>query len=234
MNRDGTRTRVRAQKNSDANFEIHFRRMIGPVRAEAHKRERFGFATRCGNRVSRQHEGLRGEEHQRGIAMMMRKRMLRRVVVIGANVECAVARLDITGERIGEVNMMMRMFDAIHDSDIGLCRQDGTERHAKDGDRASQRNKASAQRRLAFGGPSRRKRWQFSTVQDPGNAREHRLGPAALAFTAKPPRTRIWRPYPSEIRRIGHNRPNEKPDCPYRAYFEGTIYQIEVQGIAIG
>jgi hypothetical protein len=49
------------------------------------------------------------------------------------------------------MDMMMRMFDAIHDSDIGLCRQHDAQRHAEDGDYASQRDKAQmAQQRLAL------------------------------------------------------------------------------------
>ena len=96
--------------------------MIGAARVEAHKRRRLGFAARCGDRVSRQHEGLRSEEHQRGIAVMMRKRILPSVIVIRANILRAATIFYITRERIGKMNMMMRMFEPIHDADIGLRR----------------------------------------------------------------------------------------------------------------
>ena len=81
------------------------------------------------------------------------------------------AELHITGKRIGKMNVMVRVLDAVHQCDISLPGQHDGQRHAQNGDRASQRYKASAQRRLAFGNPTRRERWQFSTVQDPGNFR---------------------------------------------------------------
>ena len=121
MNRESARTRARARK-LDANFEVHLRRVIEAARTEAHKRRLLRFAAQCGNRVSRQHEGLRGEEHQRGIAVMMRKRILPFVIVIRANILRTAAIFHITRERIGKMNMMMRMFEPIHDADIGLRR----------------------------------------------------------------------------------------------------------------
>jgi hypothetical protein len=110
--------------------------MIGAARIETHKGRRLGFAVRCRDRVGWQHEALRGKKHQGGIAVMMRKRIVC-VVVVSANGIRAAAILYIACERIGKVNVMMRMLDAIHDSDIRLRRQNEGERHAKKGDRSS-------------------------------------------------------------------------------------------------
>ena len=56
--------------------------------------------------------------------------------MIGANAGTA-AKLYVAGEGIGKVNMMMRMFNAIHDPDIGLRRQYDTKGHAEDGNCSS-------------------------------------------------------------------------------------------------
>ena len=128
------------------------RRVIGTARTEAHKRRLLRFAARCGNRESREHKGLRGEEHQRGIAVMMRKRILPFVIVIRANILRTAAIFHITREWIGKMNMMMRMFEPIHDSDIGLRRQHEAQRHAEDGDRSSESAQSlPAQRNLVSG-----------------------------------------------------------------------------------
>jgi hypothetical protein len=126
--------------------------VIGAVRIEAHKGRRLRFAARCDNRVSRQHEGWRREEHQRGIAVMMRKRILPSVIVTPANILRPAAIFYITREWIGKMNMMMRMFEAIHDSDIGLRRQHDAQRHAEDGDCSSESAQSlPAQRYLVSG-----------------------------------------------------------------------------------
>lgn len=96
--------------------------MIGAARIKAHKGRRLSFTARWCDRVSGQNETLCGEKYQRGIAMMMRERILRSVVVTGAYVVGATAIFYVACESIGEMHMMMRMFDAIHNPDIGLCR----------------------------------------------------------------------------------------------------------------
>ena len=69
------------------------------------------------------------------------------------------AKLHIASQRIGEMNVMMGVIDAVHQRDIRLSGQHDGQRQAQNGYRASQRDKAlTAQLRLAFGGPSRRKR----------------------------------------------------------------------------
>ena len=45
--------------------------MVRAARAEAHKRRRFGFAARRLCRANRKHDALRGEKHNRGVAMLM-------------------------------------------------------------------------------------------------------------------------------------------------------------------
>ncbi len=87
------------------------------------------------------------------------------MVVHGALLMIAGAKLDVAGERIGEVNVVMDVVDAVHQRDVGLSGQHDGERHAKDGDRASQRDKPSAQLRLTFGGPTRRKRWNLAQLR---------------------------------------------------------------------
>ena len=51
---------------------------------------------------------------------------------------CSTANLQIPGERIGEMKMMVRVLDAIHQRNIGLAGQHHGERHAEDGNRALQ------------------------------------------------------------------------------------------------
>jgi hypothetical protein len=78
------------------------------------------------------------------------------------------------------MQVMMGVIDAVHQRDVGLPGQHDGQRHAQNGHRASQRDKAlTTQLRLDFGSPTRRKHWQFSTVEDPGNAKGRRLGLAA-------------------------------------------------------
>ncbi len=157
--------------------------MVRAARTYAGKRWQLGFAARRLDWANRKYEALRGQENNRGIAMLMigravRMVMIGRVIPIMVMMVCralvmiAGAKLDITGQRIGEMNVMMGVIDAVHQRDIRLSGQHNGQRHAQNGDRASQRDKAlTAQLRLAFGNPSRRKRWQFSTVQDTRNVR---------------------------------------------------------------
>jgi hypothetical protein len=155
------------------------------------KRGRLGLAAGGLHRANRKHETLRGQENNGGIAMLMigwsiRMMMAGRiisimvVVVRPTLVMIAAAELDITGQSIGEVQVMMGVIDAVHQRDVRLSGQHDSKRHAQNGHRASQRDKAlTTQLCLAFGSSTRRKRWQFSTVEDPGNARERRPGHAA-------------------------------------------------------
>jgi len=56
-------------------------------------------------------------------------------------------------ERIGEVHVVLRMFDTVHQRDIGLAGEHHRQRHAEDGDRPSERDvSAEAQLDLAPGG----------------------------------------------------------------------------------
>ena len=177
--------------------------MVRAARTYAGKRWRLGFAAGRLYRANRKHEALRGQENNGGIAMLMIGRTVRMVmvgrgirimvmVVCPALVMIAGAKLDITGQRIGEMNVMMGVIDAVHQRDVGLPGQHDGQRHAQNGDRASQRDKAlTAQQRLAFGSPSRRKRWQFSTVQDPGNAGSNVSVLLAQALTAGSPRAAV-------------------------------------------
>jgi hypothetical protein len=54
--------------------------------------------------------------------------MLMRVRIVGQRY------LNIAGERIGEMRMVMGMVDTIHQRDIGLPRQHDRQRHADQGD----------------------------------------------------------------------------------------------------
>ena len=81
------------------------------------------------------------------------------VVVRPTLVMITEAQLHITSQSIGEMNVMMGMIDPVHQRDIRLSGQQDGQRHAQNGYRASQRDKAlTDQLRLALGGPSRRKR----------------------------------------------------------------------------
>jgi hypothetical protein len=157
--------------------------MIRTARAYARIGQWLGFAAGRRNRANRKHEALGGQENNSGVAMLMIGWTVRMVmvgcgirtmvmVVYAALVMIAAAKLHVAGQRIGEMNVILRVVDAVHQRDVGLPRQHDGQRHAQYGDRASQRNKAvTIQQRLASGSPSRRKRWQFSTVQDPRNVR---------------------------------------------------------------
>ena len=165
--------------------------MVRAAWTYAGKRWRLGFAARGLHRANRKHEALCGQENNGGVAMLMIGRSVRMmmagrgipimvVVVCPTLVMIAAAELDITGQSIGEMQVVIGVIDAVHQRDVRLPGQHDSQRHAQNGHRASQRDKAlTAQLCLAFGSPTRRKRWQFSTVGDPGNAREHRLGLAA-------------------------------------------------------
>jgi hypothetical protein len=159
--------------------------MIRAAQTYAGERRRFGLASRRLYRANREHDALRSQEDNCGIAMLMvggtvrvvmvggRTRIMMVMVMCLTLVMIAGARLDIAGERIGEMNVMLGVIDPVHQRDVRLSGQHGSQRHAQNGNRASQRKKASTQQRLALGNPSRRKRWQFSTVEAIGNVRHN-------------------------------------------------------------
>ena len=69
------------------------------------------------------------------VIMMMGKRVLRAVVMMMAARACrSAANLQIARERIGEMNVMVRVLDAVHERNIGLAGQHHRERHADHGD----------------------------------------------------------------------------------------------------
>ena len=62
------------------------------------------------------------------------------MVVYPTLVMIAGAKLHITGQRIGEMNVMMGVIDAVHQRDVRLPGQHDGQRHAQNGHRASQRD----------------------------------------------------------------------------------------------
>jgi hypothetical protein len=100
--------------------------MVWGARTYAGECRRFGFAARCLYRANRKHDALRGQEDNGGIAMLMIGRTLR-VVMVGGGIRIMVmmvvcptlvmtanTRLDIAGEGIGEVNVMLGVIDTVH------------------------------------------------------------------------------------------------------------------------
>ncbi len=143
--------------------------MVRAARTYADECRRLAFAARRFHRANCKQKTLRGQENNGGIAMLVIGRTVR-MVVVGCRIRIMVvvcptlvmiteAKLQITSQRIGEMNVMMGVIDAVHQRDIRLSGQHDGQRHAQNGYRALQRDKAlTAQLRLAFGGPSRRKR----------------------------------------------------------------------------
>jgi hypothetical protein len=165
--------------------------VVRAARTYAGKRRQLGFAAGGLYGANHKHKTLRGQENNGGITMLVISRTVRMVMVgraihIMMMVVCptlvmiAGANLDITGEGIGEMYVMMGVINAVHQRDVRLSGQHDGQRHAQNGDRASQRDKTSAQLRLTSGGPTRRKHWQFSTVEAPGNVTG--IGSAALPW----------------------------------------------------
>jgi hypothetical protein len=75
--------------------------------------------------MRRQHETLRGKKHNDGIAVVVRHRVMVCVriacrMVWRARIVRAATKFDITCKSIGEVKVMLCVFDAIHDPDEGL------------------------------------------------------------------------------------------------------------------
>jgi hypothetical protein len=71
----------------------------------------------------------------RGISIMV-------VVVCLTLIMIAAAELDITSKSVGEMQVVIGMIDAVHQRDIRLPGQHDSQRHAQNGHRASQRDKA--------------------------------------------------------------------------------------------
>ncbi len=127
--------------------------MIGTARAYADKRRRFGFATIRRYRTNDQHKALCREKYDGGIAMLVVGwamlvvgRAMRVVMIVGCVARIVVmvrpalvanTKLHVASKRIGEMRVMVRVVDAVHQRDIGLARQHDRERHAQDGDRCS-------------------------------------------------------------------------------------------------
>src|SRR2546430_2764721 len=98
--------------------------MIRAARTYASERRRLGFAACCRQRANRKHDALRGQENDGGIAMLMIRWSVRVVVGCGIRAMMMVmhatlfmisgAKLDIAGERIGEMNMVMGVVDPVH------------------------------------------------------------------------------------------------------------------------
>jgi hypothetical protein len=100
---------------------------------------------------------LRRQENNGGITMVMTYLAVRAMVVMVALAASAAAILQVACENIRKMSVVMGVIDAVHQRDIRLSRQHDGQRHAQNGDRASQRDKAlTAQLRLAFGSPSHR------------------------------------------------------------------------------
>ena len=93
--------------------------------------------------------------------MLMIGRIVRRMIVrqmvrialmmIAARIVDVAAKLDAACERVGKMHVMLRMLDAVHQRDVGLPGQHDGERHADDGDPASNRLESlKGQQRLAL------------------------------------------------------------------------------------
>jgi len=140
--------------------------MIRTARAYARIGQWLGFAAGRRYRANRKDDALRRQEDDCGIAMLMIGRTVRMVmvgrgiaimvmVVDPALVMIPAAKCHVAGQGIGEMNMVMGVVDAVHQRDVGLSGQHDGHRHAQDGNRASQRNKAvTAQQRLASRQPN--------------------------------------------------------------------------------
>ena len=102
--------------------------MVRAARAYAGECRRFAFAARRLYRANRKHDALCREKHDRRVAMLMTGGIMRMVigncaaagivmvmvVVCPALVMIPAAKLHVAGQRIGEMNVMLRVVDAVH------------------------------------------------------------------------------------------------------------------------
>ena len=160
--------------------------MFRSERRDAGKRHRLAGAAIRDDGTHRQNEALRREEHDRRIAvlvvggtltvvavvvmmrcslaavLMMRHRLAVMLMVRGQLRGMLMLRAagfranDTASQRIGEVDVVMCVFDLVHERDVGLPGQHHCQRHAEDGDGASEGDvSAEAQLRpRASKGPS--------------------------------------------------------------------------------
>ena len=123
--------------------------MVRAARTYAGKRWQLGFAAGGLYGANCKYEALRGQENNGRITMLVigwtaRMVMVGRFIPIMVMVMCralvmiAGANLDIAGQRIGEMNVMMGVIDAVHQRDVRLPGQHDRQRHAQNGYRASQ------------------------------------------------------------------------------------------------
>jgi hypothetical protein len=177
MNRDGARAIGPHAFKSDANFEDRFGGAIRTARIDAGELHRRADAAVGCNGTNRQHEALRGKEHDRGVAVLMLGGTLRVIVMMAGVLRAVVmmmADLQVPGERIGEMNVMVRVLDTIHERNIGLAGKDDRERHADHGDHTPETD------RMLPAQPSlvrMREPAQPNMFEGPGNARNLALRP---------------------------------------------------------
>ena len=146
--------------------------MIRPARIERHEGNCARFGAHGGHCASRQNKALRREKNDSGIAAMLMPRSIG-MVVIGGGVRFLAMRMraramdvlvcvgmllrttvsqaiaDVSGERIGEMGMMMRVVQAVHQRNVGLPRQHERQRHAEHGDSTAKQDKTLPMQRKA-------------------------------------------------------------------------------------
>jgi len=139
--------------------------MIRAARAERHKRHVPGLAACLGHGAGRQHKALGGKKNNRRIAIVLMRRCIG-IMVVGGRVRVVVmvvcahtlimfvcvrmllrpaasrAIAYVPGERIGEMAVMMRVIQAVHQRDVGLPGQHERKRHAEHRDSAPKRGKS--------------------------------------------------------------------------------------------
>ena len=131
--------------------------MVWPARIEGREGDGPGLAARGRDGARRQHKALRCEKNDSRIPVLVRRNigvmirchigvvmMMRSSAVAMAMVVCtAVSQTAyVAGERIGEMDVVMRVIQTIHQRDVGLPRQHESQRHAEHGDHASKRGKS--------------------------------------------------------------------------------------------
>ena len=88
--------------------------------------------------------------HRLAVMLMVRGQLRAMLMLMAAGFRAHAN--DTASQRIGEVGVVMCVFDLVHERDVGLSGQHHRQRHAKDGDNASEGDvSAKAQTDLARG-----------------------------------------------------------------------------------
>jgi len=169
--------------------------MIRAARIEGRKRHGPELATRLGHRTGGQHKTLGSKKNDRGITIVLMRRCIG-IMVIGGRVRVVVvvcartikvfvcvrmmlrpaashAIADVAGERIGEMAVMMRVIQAVHQRDVGLPRQHERKRHTEHRDSAPKRGKSLPVQQSLMRGHKDRSRHLSHMAVPPATAPNH-------------------------------------------------------------